>query len=69
MKILITIVILVLGTALIGAVYLLGSKQLQYTAIDQCLSAGKTQFVRNGQTLTGPDGYWFQFCMKQKGIK
>lgn len=69
MKILQIIVIGVLGIGLIGVVYFLGSKHIQNEAIDKCLAAGKAQFVRDGQTLTGPDGYWFQYCMKEKGLK
>lgn len=69
MKILQIIVIALIGIGLIGVIYFLGSKHIRNEAIDKCLAAGKTQFVRDGQTLTGPDGYWYQFCMKEKNIK
>lgn len=69
MKILQTIVFAILGLGLIGVVYFLGVKQIHYNAVDKCLASGKTQFVRDGQNLSGPDGYWFQFCMKEKGLK
>ena len=69
MKIIQIIVFTITGLGLLGVVYFLGTKQIRYNAIDKCLNAGKTQFVRDGQNLSGPDGYWFQFCMKEKGLK
>lgn len=63
MKILQTIALLITGLAFVGVIYYLGQMQIRFSAVDNCLTAGKAQFVRDGQTLSGPDGYWFQFCM------
>lgn len=68
-KIIKTIVIALLGIGVIVVAYLLTTQYIRNQAIDKCLAAGKAQFVRNGQTLTGPDGFWYNFCMKEKGLK
>lgn len=63
------IITLLLGLTFIGVIYFLGQKALKHDAIDKCLNAGKTQFAREGENLTGPDGFWYDFCMEEKGLK
>lgn len=62
------IVTTILGIALLFLIYILVSRYIKYQAVDKCLEAGKTQFNRDNQNLSGPDGFWYKFCMKEKGL-
>lgn len=69
MKTLLHILTLLLLAGGIFVAYWLTSTAIRYQAIDKCLGASKAQFERDGQNLTGPDGFWYQFCMKEKQLK
>ena len=44
-------------------------KYMRQQAIDDCLHAGIAKFTNEaGQDVEVPDGYWYDFCMKEKGI-
>lgn len=46
------------------------SKAIKYQAIDGCLSAGTARFKNPaGQDVEVPEEYWYDFCMKEKGLK
>lgn len=64
--IILTIVIVV--TAIVA--YIVAQKAIHNQAIDGCMQAGRLSFV-NAQKYqaTTPDGYWFDYCMKEKGYK
>lgn len=62
-------VLALIGLGFVAVVYFLGNTYLKNDAIDKCLAAGRDQFERDGHTLTGPDGYWYNYCLEEKGIK
>ena len=50
--------------------YIVVQKALHNQAIDGCLQAGRLSFVNEQKyQATTPDGYWFDYCMKEKGYK
>lgn len=63
------IIVALLGTGVIVVAYMLVNQYIYYQAVDRCLTVSRDQFVRNEHTLTGPDGFWYDFCMKEKGLK
>ena len=64
-----TATIALLGIGIIVVAANLFGTYIRQQAIDKCLVAGRDQFTRDGHTLTGPDGYWYKFCLDEKGIK
>lgn len=65
LSIILTIAVLVT----IGLSYFTIQKVLTYWTIDSCLALGKTQYTAQERTFTGPDLYWYEYCMKEKGLK
>ena len=68
-QIIITIITIsiVVATAL---AYTLSQTYIKNQAIDGCLHAG-TDTVKtvDGTNAQVPDGYWYTFCLKEKGVK
>lgn len=65
-KIIIVIAVLVTG----AIVYGLAQKSINNQAIDGCLHAGVAKFKNGaGQDVEVPEEYWYDFCMKEKGLK
>ncbi|MCL5746962.1 MAG: hypothetical protein M1277_01625 [Patescibacteria group bacterium] len=65
-----TIIITILAIFTLAATYFAAQEAIRYQAIDGCLHAGTDRFKNSaGQDAQVPDGYWYQFCMKEKGLK
>lgn len=59
----ITVVALSLG-------FFLAHLSIRNQAFDGCFQAGKASFKNEaGQNVTVPDGYWYELCLKEKGLK
>lgn len=64
----IIIVIAVLAASALA--YGLVQSAIKNQAIDGCLHAGTARFKNGaGQDVEVPEEYWYDFCMKEKGLR
>jgi hypothetical protein len=64
--IILIIILLVVGVLAYG----LAQKAINNQAIDGCLGAGIAKFKNGaGQDVEVPEEYWYEFCMKEKGLE
>ncbi|HSW47701.1 MAG TPA: hypothetical protein VLG67_01350 [Candidatus Saccharimonadales bacterium] len=69
MKQMILTIILILGLVAGVLAYTTAQNVIKNQAIDGCLHAGLAKFKNPaGQDVEVPDGYWYEFCMKEKGM-
>lgn len=54
----------------LGLTYITAEKAIRYWAIDGCYSIAKAQFKNPaGQDVIVPDFYWYNLCLKEKGLQ
>jgi len=64
-----TIIIAVVGIALIVVIYFVGSRYIKLNAINECIHAATLVSTReDGSKLSEPDKFWYDFCMDEKGL-
>lgn len=65
--------LLIAGVILVGigilttVAWIQSEKAIKTQAIDGCLKFVTVEIDANGQKIRVPDGYWYSYCMTQKG--
>lgn len=69
MKYIKMIIITILTAIALILGYLEAEKYIKVNAVADCLRVAQIELVDGKQTVKTPENYWYNFCMKEKGLK
>lgn len=51
--------------------YIMFNRYMRDQAVTSCMQVGKVEELgtKKGEKLNMPEGYWYNYCMKEKGYK